>query len=292
MYAVLDSRTLEGWSYFGRSRLRGVPAGMRAARSVMPSSKGVLWVGVMARAPVAGRAKTRLIPLLGAKGAARFQGLCLLQTLSNIPPSATRVRVFGTPAPRVRAFLERHQIRVPVLVQRRGDLGTRLAHAFAALFRRRGGERVCLIGTDSPDLPRSFLEGARTGLTKSPSVLAPAADGGFTLIGLRRDAFSAGTERLWELRALFNDLPWSTPTTGAAMRSRLHDGGLSPKVLPRWWDLDEPSDFQRLARRMQRTAGTSLLTEFRDFVTLAGRSVSADRTRPRTPGRSKSRAAR
>lgn len=190
---------------------------------------------VFAKAPRAGSVKTRLIPALGADGAARLARALLIDTwaLANEARGSLALEpalvVTGTgdlpplePAPEL-------------WPQGDGDLGARLERAF-----RRALERApfaIAIGSDAPWLPLARLAEARALLASgaTQAVLSPAQDGGYTLIGLRQCP-----------QRLFADLPWSSEQTLARTRERLNAFDLSPALLATTFDLDAPEDLEAL----------------------------------------------
>ncbi len=193
-------------------------------------------IAVFARAPVAGRAKTRLIPLLGARGAAELQGALLEDTLNKLHGFRGRPYLFlaGSAVPDQtipRQFVSRQQ-------QGRG-LGERLDHAFHYLLKKHSGAVV--IGTDSPLLGRQQLRLALNELKTTEAVLGPCPDGGFYLIGLRR--LSPG---------LFDGVRWGSRFAFADMRRRLLQAGFSCSVLEGCADVDRPEDFRELAKTLER----------------------------------------
>ena len=190
---------------------------------------------VMAKAPVAGYAKTRLIPALGAEGAAR-----LAQRLLDHAIGQARAAGFGVvelccaPDALHSAFSAQAQHGGVVLTQQGdGDLGARMH-----LCVERGlaaAAQVILIGTDAPALDAAALRAAAAALEDSDAVLAPAADGGYVLIGLRDPA-----------PTLFEAMPWSTERVLAVTRERLVVSGLRWVELPTLVDIDEAPDLAQL----------------------------------------------
>ncbi|MFZ9284398.1 MAG: TIGR04283 family arsenosugar biosynthesis glycosyltransferase [Burkholderiaceae bacterium] len=206
-------------------------------------------VAVLAKAPVPGLAKTRLIPALGARGAARVQRRFALHTLRLAGQAAQRmgtgVQLWVAPSASLRFFralrrsagagdaLQWHE-------QPGGDLGARMAHAFATHFSAHPGLPLLLIGTDCPPLAPGHLLAAAGALAQHDAVLIPAEDGGYVLIGLRRPC-----------PAVFEGVAWSTGGVLAQTRDRLRDAGLRWHELPTLWDVDTPDDWARWQRTLQ-----------------------------------------
>ena len=189
---------------------------------------------IFARLPVPGRAKTRLIPALGAEGAARLQDVMTRHTLAEAAGVAdladVEVRFTGGDAA---AMAERYGDAVAYLPQGDGDLGDRLARATAAVpaAAREAPSPVVVIGTDCPGLTTGLLRAAFDALDDHDVVLGPAADGGYYLIGLRRPA-----------PALFAGVAWSTDRVLAQTRSAAERAGLGVALLPTLSDVDVPAD--------------------------------------------------
>jgi uncharacterized protein len=197
-------------------------------------------IAVMCKAPIAGLAKTRLIPALGAAGAARVQrDLARMTVRTAMAARLGPVTVWCTPNPQHRFFRALHKaIGVHCLAQPRGDLGARMHTAFR-LHCPRGP--LVMIGTDCPALqPAHLREAARVLLEGDDAVFIPAEDGGYVLIGLRRPQ-----------PALFAGMPWSTDQVMALTRARAAGAGLALRELPRLWDVDRPEDLPRLRKWLE-----------------------------------------
>ncbi len=190
---------------------------------------------VMAKAPVAGHAKTRLIPALGAEGAAQLAQRMLRHAIAQaLAAEVGPVELCCAPDARHADFAElAADARVMLSEQGEGDLGARMARALQRALATH--DRVLLIGTDAPALDAAVLRVARERLADHDAVLGPAFDGGYTLIGLRRF-----------VPALFEAMPWSTPQVLARTRERLHAAGLHHAELAPLHDIDEPADLVHL----------------------------------------------
>jgi len=191
-------------------------------------------IAIFARAPQPGAAKTRLIPALGAAGAARLQRRMILNALNNaIRIDSGRITLWCSPDTRHHFFRALHaHCGVKVSRQLGPDLGTRMAHAFAV-----HGGPMLLIGTDCPALQTAHLATAANVLRDGrDAVFIPADDGGYVLVGLRQPQ-----------PLLFENIDWGSEQVMAQTRERLDGLGLrwaEPLIL---WDVDRPSDLARLA---------------------------------------------
>ncbi|MBI4164800.1 MAG: TIGR04282 family arsenosugar biosynthesis glycosyltransferase [Acidobacteria bacterium] len=195
-------------------------------------------IAVFARSPVAGRAKTRLIPLLGPRGAAALQAALILDTTAKVNGLAHHSTrwLFGVGG-KISDFPDRHHWRREV--QRGRDLGERLDSAFARLLRRH--VRAVIIGTDSPLLSPRLLRLALTELKACDTVIGPCPDGGFYLVGLRL-----------RIPGLFRSVRLGSRHAFGDTLKALLQRGLSCAVLPPVLDIDRPRDLQEFAMRMAR----------------------------------------
>jgi len=194
-------------------------------------------LAILAKAPTAGAVKTRLIPALGADGAAALQARLIERTVETACAAATGpVTLWVTPAPPNEYFTTlASRFPIGLAVQPDGDLGARMLAACQA-----AAGPVIVIGTDCPALTLEHLREAADALREDNDVVViPAEDGGYVLIGSRQPQ-----------PVLFTDMTWSTDTVTSETRRRLAHAGLTARELPPLWDVDRPEDLARL-----RTAG-------------------------------------
>lgn len=194
---------------------------------------------VFARAPIAGTAKSRLIPRLGAEGAARLQERMTRHVLANASAAGVgAVTLCCTPSLDHPFFAAcGGAYGVSLRLQHGTDLGERLLHAHDWAFRSYA--RLLVIGTDCPILGRADLHAAAAALRRSDAVLIPAHDGGYVLLGLARPC-----------RAVFRDIDWGSTRVFDQTLARLRESGLSCLALPPLWDVDRPQDLIRLAAHL------------------------------------------
>ncbi len=190
---------------------------------------------VMAKAPIPGFAKTRLIPALGAdRAAALAERLLHAAVAQAIAAALGPVDLCCTPDRVYPAFARYFgSAGIELSDQGNGDLGARMARAFERWLAN--GRCAVMIGTDAPALDAAMLTRAAHGLSDADAVFVPAFDGGYALIGLRRHAPS-----------LFDDMRWSTSTVMARTRQRLAAAGLTHVELPAVADIDEAADLVHL----------------------------------------------
>jgi len=188
---------------------------------------------VFTRYPEPGTTKTRLVKAIGKQGAADLQRKLAEHTLSQVRPllqirqvqpivyfeggSVTQMQVWLGPDLSYRE-------------QGSGDLGQRLQRACAAAFKQ-GIKRLVIIGADCPGLQANHIDQAFDALFHKDLVLGPAADGGYYLIGMRR-----------ENKTLFTKIPWGTETVLAKTIKAGKELGLSIEILGTLSDVDRPED--------------------------------------------------
>ena len=189
-------------------------------------------VVIFAKAPVPGRAKTRLIPLLGEVGAARLAQRMLAETVGHAYTAGLEPpELCATPHPDDPDWAGHLPAGLRLSDQGPGDLGQRLAAAAKRVVD--GGERILLIGTDCPELDGKRLGEAADQLDRHDAVIHPARDGGYVLLGLARTDPS-----------LFDDIAWSTDTVAATTIARIRALGWSLFVGDTLSDIDEPADLK------------------------------------------------
>ena len=191
---------------------------------------------VFAKAPLAGYAKTRLIPALGVGGAARLAERMLGHAVRQaVAAGIGPVEVCCAPDATHPAFGSlTATLTLALTEQGSGDLGARMQRAFARRLARGAmpaADAALLIGTDAPALDAAMLRRARDALAAHDAVFVPALDGGYALVGLRRPA-----------PGLFDGIAWSTGAVMADTRQRLATLGLRCTELDAVADIDEPAD--------------------------------------------------
>jgi uncharacterized protein len=176
-------------------------------------------VKLFARYPTPGRAKTRLIPALGADGAAALHKSMTERALGEMRNSGLphEVRATGASSRAFRRWLGN----VVVVPQGRGHLGLRMARAVPGI----------LIGADVPGLTAAHLRAAADALRRHDIVIGPAFDGGYWLIGVARP-----------MPWLFAPMAWGTDIVFAETLRRCRAWGIEPALLETLADVDRPED--------------------------------------------------
>jgi rSAM/selenodomain-associated transferase 1 len=190
-------------------------------------------IAVLAKAPLPGFAKTRLIPLIGAERAAGLQMRLIMRAVetacaADIGP----VTVWATPDTSHDIFATLHaNLAVALKRQPDGELGERMLAAMID-----AGGPALVIGTDCPALTAAHLRKAAEALhSGADMVVGPAEDGGYVLIGAREPQ-----------PGLFDAMIWSTADVLAETRRRMEQHGLASVELTTLWDVDRPEDLERL----------------------------------------------
>jgi rSAM/selenodomain-associated transferase 1 len=192
-------------------------------------------IAIMAKAPVPGLAKTRLIPAFGAHAAAVLQERLTERSVAMaLAADIGAVTLWCAPDTSHASFREL-AARWPIALkaQPEGDLGTRMLAAIAA-----GAGATLVIGTDCPAFTADHLRAAASALNDGADVvLIPAEDGGYVLIGARAPH-----------RQLFSGIAWGSATVLAETRARIAALGLACVEREYLWDVDTEGDLARLER--------------------------------------------
>jgi uncharacterized protein len=210
---------------------------------------------VFTRWPVAGRTKTRLIPAYGADGAADIHRQLIARTANAVralPPEVRTVAAIAE-APDNVDTATLFGSDWPCVTQRGADLGERMANAFDDAFAMHPDcTSAVLIGVDCPDYSAALFEQAAASLQSNQSnqrngvVYAPTEDGGYGLVGVRRDAWNVATRH-----AMFAEIPWGSSSVMQTSLARLQQLQPDPSaplqvgMLQLLWDIDTPVDVKR-----------------------------------------------
>lgn len=224
-----------------------------------PDNPDACLVQVFARAPVAGAVKTRLIPPLGAHGAARLQERLTRFTLEQVCAAQLGpVQLWCTPETGHPFFAAcRRDYPLSLHRQPEGDLGERMRHALQHAIDL-GAAQALLVGTDCPARTPQELRAACAALHNGATlVLGPVRDGGYSLIGVRH-----------AVPDVFTDIPWGSAEVFDRTRRRAAGLGLRTAVLAPSRDVDLPADLDYLAAQPRLCA---LLAELDHALPTASR---------------------
>ncbi len=202
---------------------------------------------VFARVPALGRVKSRLAAGVGLPAALAVYRELLAITNAAIVAAGVPATVWlaGTAASAPTAAEAREWAAHAICGQPGGDLGERMAAAFAATFAA-GAGRVAIIGTDCPGLRAAHLTEAFAALATADVVIGPAADGGYYLLGMNKLQLN-----------LFRDKTWSTDSVLAETLADAHRLGLRVALLPELRDLDTAADLAAWNTGHPALAGTA-----------------------------------
>jgi uncharacterized protein len=198
-------------------------------------------LALAAKAPQPGTAKTRLQSFLSANDATELYRCFLKDTLALIDsvPGVDPV-ISYTPEgaePYFEGIVRSHHRMLP---QRGADFGERLCNALEDLLDD-GYHCVAIMDSDSPTLPSRYLRLAfeLLGRPGRRTVLGPALDGGYYLIGLNS-----------RQPRLFQDITWSTSRVLEETIARARQSHLKVELLPEWYDIDDREGFLQLLNEL------------------------------------------
>jgi rSAM/selenodomain-associated transferase 1 len=197
---------------------------------------------IFAREPIPGRVKTRLAATIGDEAAAEaYQGM--LKDVLAVSRQLGDVETI--------VFWDCKEESLPLLAEKYrcnsrrqsgGDLGERMRAAFEEMFLN-GSEVCCIIGSDSPDLPLSYILEAYQLLSMQHSdvVIGPSRDGGYYLLGMRQ-----------LLPQLFTSIDWGTPRVLRQSMDTAEKAGIVAALLPEWYDIDTNDDLEKFQASLCR----------------------------------------
>jgi rSAM/selenodomain-associated transferase 1 len=191
----------------------------------------------MAKAPVPGAVKTRLVPPLTEEQAAELYHALLSDQLEHLTAlEAVDLYVAFAPSDAMAPIANIAPAGYRYFAQRDGDLGERMNEVFAELWRR-GHRSLILIGSDLPPVPLdTFHEGFEQLSTgEKRVVLGPSSDGGYYLIGMNQP-----------VPEIFSGMTWSHNQVLAETVQRLTRLSIDFTLLPQWFDVDKVGDIARL----------------------------------------------
>jgi rSAM/selenodomain-associated transferase 1 len=193
---------------------------------------------VLAKPPLPGRVKTRLVPPLTPEEASRFAGAFLQDLLRTLQQIAERMPARVTVALPEGARGESLEGLIPegvaLVGQGAGGLGRRLARV-ARESAARGAAPIALVGGDHPDLPGELLGAMIRESGRERVGWIPTEDGGFAAIALPRP-----------VAGLFRAVPWSTPEVARAIRRNARASGVDLVEAGVWHDVDNADDLRRI----------------------------------------------
>jgi rSAM/selenodomain-associated transferase 1 len=209
--------------------------------------KGRVALVIMAKAPAAGRVKTRLSPPLSAGEAAELSRCFLLDTIERVREVRDVAPVIAHDPPEAAPLFRALAPEFGLRAQQGPDLGARMAECVAAVLGA-GATGVVLVGSDAPHVSAEHIRLAVRLLGEGAHdvVLGPSEDGGYYLIGLRRLH-----------RELFDSMAWSTAGVFEETIARCRSLQLRVALLPPGYDVDTPEALARLEADLAASGGAA-----------------------------------
>jgi rSAM/selenodomain-associated transferase 1 len=191
-------------------------------------------VVVFAKATIPGEAKTRLIPALGAEGAAMLHAALVERAVETATRTKFVVELCCAPNADDPFFVDcAEEFDCVLSDQGEGSLGERMLRTFDELLTEY--EHIAIVGADCPAVTSKHIKQATACLADNDIALIPVDDGGYVLIAARRTTPS-----------MFDGIDWGTSNVLAQQREALQRAGLTFVELETLWDVDRPEDLLRL----------------------------------------------
>jgi uncharacterized protein len=190
--------------------------------------------------PEKGRVKSRLARHIGETVALSLYANMVLDAIDMLKRGRFPFRICYTPPDARDQMIAWLGPKYYYLPQSGEDLGDRMAAAFADVFSD-DVEEALLIGSDIPGLTTGIVEEAFASLATKDAVIGPADDGGYYLIGFKKNRFAPG---------IFHDMVWSTSTVFRKTLDRLREASVTLHVLPEMTDIDTIDDLRTLQSRV------------------------------------------
>jgi rSAM/selenodomain-associated transferase 2/rSAM/selenodomain-associated transferase 1 len=229
---------------------------------------------VFTRFPEPGITKTRMIPALGAKGAARLQRQMTEHILATAAKASIRpdltieVRHEGGNADLMQKWLGPQSSYRP---QGPGDLGRRMVRAFEEAFRESKGAAV-IVGSDIPGISAGIIQQAFEGLQKNDLVLGPANDGGYYLIGMKNTIPASTYTRLFE------NIDWGTGEVLSQTLQNARESELGIFLLESLGDVDRPVDLHHWQKIKKAAAKPSPVLKISIIIPALNEAATIART--------------
>jgi uncharacterized protein len=211
--------------------------------------------------PESGKVKSRLAQHWTADLAAGLYTNFVNDIISSLEKGSFNLRIYFYPPEKEEKIRKLWSEKYQYAAQNGADLGERMKNAFLREFAA-GFGNVVLIGSDCPDLPAIIIEESFRALeNKTDSVIGPSADGGYYLIGFRKDTFCP---------EVFSGVPWSTVSVLEKTMTVLRSSQQHCTILPVWRDIDNLEDLIDLVKRIEKTpfadSGTMRFLKDNNFI--------------------------
>jgi rSAM/selenodomain-associated transferase 1 len=199
------------------------------------------------KSPEKGRVKSRLASALGEERTLHIYKSFALDIIGTLKKRDQPLKICFYPHDSKETVVSWLGEDVSYLPQKGEDLGERMENAFIQIFSE-GIEKAVLIGSDIPDLANTVIDEAFSSLERNGAVIGPASDGGYYLIGFRKNSFFSD---------IFHGISWSAGSVFQKTMKIFRRAGFRVHVLPEWNDVDTLDDLRSLFIR-------NINTEFRE----------------------------
>lgn len=200
---------------------------------------------IFAKAPVPGYVKTRLQTHLSPEECAQLHSSFIIDTI-GVAKMVEETDIFLSCHPDINdPFFQKvaTEFEVRLAPQNGNDLGERMANAIKEALLT-GHKKVIIIGSDSPDLPPEYIQEGFKRLDSSDMVIGPSTDGGYYLIGGRKEL------------PVFDGITWSNREVFEKTLKKAGENNLIFSVLNEWYDIDTWEDLQRFIAKSNRKFGS------------------------------------
>lgn len=198
---------------------------------------------VFIKSPEKGRVKSRLASAFGEEKTLELYKSFVSSILGTLKGAKFPTEIFFYPADPAEAVVDWLGKGFSYIPQRGQDLGERMENAFADSFSC-GIWRALIVGTDIPDLAPAVIDEALSFLEDHDAVIGPATDGGYYLIGFKKETF---------LPSVFHGIPWGTGSVCSMTMQVFARAGYRVHKLPEWRDVDTVDDLISLFIRNRDT---------------------------------------
>ncbi|MEK0337635.1 MAG: TIGR04282 family arsenosugar biosynthesis glycosyltransferase [Nitrosopumilus sp.] len=193
--------------------------------------------------PEQGNVKTRLSSIIGEDITVELYRNFILDMLDILDKIEANVCICFHPGNHKEKFLHWLGPDYFYKPQKGKDLGERMKNAFKSGFEE-GYEKIIILGSDTPDLPKEIIEEAFRALDANAAVIGPSVDGGYYLIGFGKDTF---------LPEIFQGIEWSTDSVFSETINILKKVSSTVHILPCWQDIDTITDLKSFFKKNQNS---------------------------------------
>jgi rSAM/selenodomain-associated transferase 1 len=216
---------------------------------------------VFVRAPELGRVKTRLEKKMDAVTVLGLYQCFVEDIIQTLTSGGHDITVYFAPSHKESAVQTWLGPTIHIQAQTGMSLGEKMRNAFSNVFAT-GVDQALLIGSDFPDLDIGILQEAFVSLQKKDMTIGPAKDGGYYLMGFRKDTFDGD---------VFTGIDWGTEHVFQQTLQHIHAAGLKDHVLPIWQDMDTFEDLTAFYHRSKANGLMHLKTmQFMSRLKLKG----------------------